>query len=305
LKGIRMFVVAWLVLVMGSCVILPVTDDSSHRPPAPPPPVDRIEKPAARISDLEALPARFSPGRPIDFVVKINNSGGHGRDFDIGVFHEQRLVGWTDRIEIPRGASTFRLKDDHFEGEPGSYIVRLRHRGAVTDERKFSAWPTGDGRFTIDPGQAPREKFPDERHRPDGRHSGDTDRHGPPPWEDGWLSIVNLESDPLFFVATKPIDFVVKILNKGPASASGFDVGIFHEGRLVAWETGKVLNPGENTFRVRDDGFTGDPGNYIVKVRRAGHVIDEKAFATYKKGFNTLFTLDPSQVRGEEKRPFR
>lgn len=293
--AVKIFVVACLVAVLGSCVVVPVADDSSPRPPAPPPPVDR---PLVRISNLEAVPAKFAPARPIDFVVKISNNGGRGYDFDIGVFHETRIVGWINGIEIPRGMSNFRLKDDKFTGDQGSYIVRVRQGGRVVDERRFSSWPTGDGRFVIDPGQGPRDRAPD------GRHSTDTNKHNPP-WEDSWVSIANLEASPAFFMPKKPIDFVVKIQNRGSISGTGFDVGIFHEGRLVAWEMNKALNPGTSVFKVRDNGFTGDPGSYIVKIRRAGHIIDEKNFATYRKGFTALYTLDPSKVQGNERRPYR
>lgn len=289
MKALRTLVVMWLVTVLGSCVVAPVADEPSRRSPAPPPPVERIDKPVARISDLEAVPVRFVPGRPIDFIVKISNSGGHGYDFDIGVFHEARLVGWTNRIEIPRGVSTFRLKDDQFTGEPGAYVVKLRQRGDTVDERRFSAWPTGDGRFTIDPGQVPR----DGRRSPDDRHS---------PWDDRWVSIANLEAYPTLFLPRKPIDLVVKIVNKGSVSGSGFDVGILHEGRLVAWELDKKLNPGSNVFKVRDEGFTGDAGSYIVKVRRAGRSIEERAFQTYRIGLGgkAYYTLDPAKTPAEE-----
>lgn len=299
MKTARVLILACLVAVSGSCVYVPVADDPSPRPPAPPPRIDRpTDRPLVRISDLEALPAKFVPGKPIDFVVKMENSGGRGYDFDIGVFHEARLVGWINGKEIPRGVSNFRLKDDKFTGESGSYIVRVRQGSRIVDERRFSAWPIGDGRFVIDPGQAPRERIPDRRG-PDGRHS-DANK-----WEDSWVSISNLEASPVFFMPKKPIDFVVTIQNRGSAGASGFDVGIFHEGRLVAWEMNKGLNPGTNVFKVRDNAFAGDPGSYIVKVRRAGRIIDEKGFATYRKGFMALYTLDPSKVQGEDRRPYR
>lgn len=288
MKALRMLAVACLVAVLGSCVIAPVTDDSLSGPSAPPPPGDR---PQVRISNLEARPVTFVPGRPIDFMVKISNSGGHGYGFDIGVFHEARLVGWIKGAEVPRGVSNFRLQDDGFTGDSGSYIVRVRHRGDFVEERKFSAWPTGDGRFTIDPGQAPRDRVTD------GRRSNQ--------WEDSWVSIVDLEASPAFFVPKKPVDFIVKIQNRGSAGTSGIDVGVYHEGRLVAWEMNRPLNPGTNVFKVRDNGFTGEPGNYIVRVRKAGRIIDEKAFATYRRGFGSLYTLDPSQVPREERRPYR
>lgn len=300
MKAVKLFVVACLVTVLGSCVVVPV-DDSSPRPHAPPPP--SVDRPIVRISDLDAVPAKFLPGKSIDFVVKIENSGGRGYGFDIGVFHEARLVGWINEKEIPRGVSNFRLKDDKFTGDSGSYIVKVRERGKIVDERRFSAWPAGDGRFTIDPGQAPRDRAPDRRV-PDGRHSTDVNRYSPP-WDDSFVSIVNLEASPAFFMPKKPIDFVVKIQNRGSVGASGFDVGIFHEGRLVAWEMSKGLNPGANVFKLQDNAFTGDPGSYIVKVRRGGRIIDEKAFATYRKGFTALYTLDPSKVQREERRPYR
>lgn len=395
MKAAKAFLVACLVAFLGACVVVPVIDDSSPRPPAPPP---RSERPAVRIADLEASPVRFAPGRPIDFIVKIENRGARGFDFDIGVFHEARLVGWINGTEIPRGMSSFRLKDDRFAGESGSYMVRVRHRDRVVDERRFSAWPTGDGRFSIDPGQAPRETRPSVEienleatpivfsvrqpvdfivkieNKGDGRSGFDVgvfhegrlvgwqrnkslrpgvnifklrdpgftgdpgsysvkvqygsdiigekrfathrtsdgrytlDPKNNPPWQDSWVSVVDLEALPVRFVPRRPIDFAVKIQNRGPASA-GFDVGIFHEGRLVGWQTNKALNPGVNVFRVRDDGFTGDPGSYIVKVRRAGRIIDEKRFTTRRVNA-LLFTLEPSDGpekdrRQEDRRPRR
>ena len=134
---------------------------------------------------------------------------------------------------------------------------------------------------------------------PPGRpgYGGDYHRepeHGPGP---GWgdrrfdVDIANLEAIPRWFVPGQPIDFVARINNNGPAAA-GFDIGIFHEGRLVGWEMDKTLAPGPNKFKVRDHGFTGDAGAYIVRIRRAGHILDEKRFVTNRLP-DGRFTINP------------
>jgi hypothetical protein len=102
--------------------------------------------------------------------------------------------------------------------------------------------------------------------------------------------IVNLEANPKWFKPDQPIDFIVTIRNDG-LPLDGFDVGVFHEGRLVGWETNKRLKNGINTFKLRDRRFTGDRGDYIVKVRFKGSIFKEKRFAT--RPFR-MFTIDPA-----------
>ena len=101
--------------------------------------------------------------------------------------------------------------------------------------------------------------------------------------------IVNLDATPLWFRPGQPIDFVATIRYDG-GTQDGFDVGVFHGGRLVGWETNKRLNGGMNTFRVHDANFKGEPGGYIVKVRFKGKVFREKTFATRSQ---CIFTIDP------------
>jgi hypothetical protein len=101
--------------------------------------------------------------------------------------------------------------------------------------------------------------------------------------------IVNLEAKPKVFRPEQPIDFVVNIRYDG-APHGGFDVGVFHEGRLVGWEMNKTLRPGVNVFKLHDKFFRGDPGDYVVKVRLNGVVFKEKRFKT--RAFRA-FTLDP------------
>jgi hypothetical protein len=103
--------------------------------------------------------------------------------------------------------------------------------------------------------------------------------------------IVNLEANPEWFRRRQPVDFQVTIRYDGPPQ-DGFDVGVFHEGRLVGWEMHKILQPGMNTFRLHDRHFKGDPGDYIVKIRFRGRVFQEKRFKT-----SAYFTINP------EKRP--
>lgn len=102
--------------------------------------------------------------------------------------------------------------------------------------------------------------------------------------------ILNLESKPLWFQSGQPVDFVVTIRYDSFIPQGGFDVGVFHEGRVVGWELNKTLHPGKNTFRLRDANFTGDPGNYTVRIRFAGDIFTEKRFATRRV---CGFTLDP------------
>jgi hypothetical protein len=93
--------------------------------------------------------------------------------------------------------------------------------------------------------------------------------------------IVNLEA---------PIDFVVTIRYNG-GTQDGFGVGVFHEGRLVGWKSNVRLNNGLNTFRLQDRNFTGDPGDYIVKLRYGGTIFQEKRFKARSK---LMFTIDPA-----------
>jgi hypothetical protein len=100
--------------------------------------------------------------------------------------------------------------------------------------------------------------------------------------------IVNLETQPLWFRPGHPIDFIVTIQYDG-GTDDGFDVGVFHEGRLVGWETNQRLKHGTNAFRLQDANFTGDPGGYIVRLRFEGKVFTEKRFATRS---HCMFTID-------------
>jgi hypothetical protein len=101
--------------------------------------------------------------------------------------------------------------------------------------------------------------------------------------------IVNLEAQPLWFKARQPIDFIVTIKYDG-GTQDGFDVGVFHEGRLVGWEMNKRFNHGMNTFKLHDSNFRGGRGDYIVKVRFKGTIFREKKFITRS---NCIFTIDP------------
>ncbi|MCE5195038.1 MAG: hypothetical protein LLF28_06250 [Nitrospiraceae bacterium] len=101
--------------------------------------------------------------------------------------------------------------------------------------------------------------------------------------------IVNLEATPVWFKPGQPIDFVIKVRYNG-GTQDGFDVGVFHEGRLVGWETNKRFNNGMNTFKIHDANFKGDLGPYIVKVRYKGRIFTEKRFITKS---HCSFTIDP------------
>jgi len=101
--------------------------------------------------------------------------------------------------------------------------------------------------------------------------------------------IVNLEANPVWFMPNQPIDFIVTIRYDG-GTQDGFDVGIFHEDRLVGLEENKRFNRGMNTFKLRDANFKGDRGDYIVKIRFRGNIFVEKRFAT--RSF-CGYTIDP------------
>ena len=237
-----------------------------QKTPLPPPPPPWNEKHVS-VTNLEAMPVQFSAGQLIDFIVKIENRGATYGKFDIGVFHGGRLVGWAKGKTLFAGTNTFKLRDDGFSGDPGAYLVKITHNGRTIAEKRFITHRTADGRFTLDP-------------------------KSKPPWDNKWVTILNLEASPKWFGRGQPIDFVAKIDNKG-LLAQGFDIGVFHEGRQIAWEMNKSLATGTNTFRVRDVGFSGDPGYYIIKVRKEGVVISEKRFRTYKLA-DGRYTLDPA-----------
>jgi hypothetical protein len=101
--------------------------------------------------------------------------------------------------------------------------------------------------------------------------------------------IVNLDAQPVWFKPGQPIDFVATIRYDG-GTQDGFDVGVFHGGRLVGWETNKRLNSGMNTFKLHDANFKGGPGAYIVKVRFKGKIFTEKQSITRS---HCIFTIDP------------
>lgn len=100
--------------------------------------------------------------------------------------------------------------------------------------------------------------------------------------------IVNLEADPKWFRSNQSIDFIVTIRNDG-LPLHGFDVGVFHEGRLVGWKTNKRLDNGINTFKLRDKRFRGERGDYIVKVRYRGSIFKQKRFKTKTR---RMFTIE-------------
>jgi hypothetical protein len=101
--------------------------------------------------------------------------------------------------------------------------------------------------------------------------------------------IVNLEANPVWFRAGQPIDFIVTVKYDG-GTQDGFDVGVFHESRLVGWEMNKRFNSGMNTFKVHDAHFRGDPGAYIVKLRFKSREFTQKSFVSKS---NCMFTIDP------------
>jgi hypothetical protein len=101
--------------------------------------------------------------------------------------------------------------------------------------------------------------------------------------------LVNLEANPKWFQAGQPIDFLVT-LRFDEGRQGGFDIGVFHEGRLVGWETNRRLNEGMNTFKIRDRHFKGEGGDYLVRVKFQGRVIKEKRFVTRSQQF---YTIDP------------
>jgi hypothetical protein len=101
--------------------------------------------------------------------------------------------------------------------------------------------------------------------------------------------IVNLEAQPVWFGLSQPIDFVVTVKYNGGAQ-DGFDVGVFHGGRVVGWEMNNRFNGGMNTFKLHDANFRGEPGDYIVKSRYKGRIFTEKTFVTKS---HCSFTIDP------------
>ncbi|NLI80435.1 MAG: hypothetical protein GX443_01945 [Deltaproteobacteria bacterium] len=101
--------------------------------------------------------------------------------------------------------------------------------------------------------------------------------------------IVNLEAQPVWFRAGQSIDFLITVQYDG-GTQDGFDVGVFHEGRLVGWAMNQRLQGGMNTFQLRDAHFRGDPGAYIVKLRFGGRVLAERRFNSHS---HCIFTLDP------------
>lgn len=107
-----------------------------------------------------------------------------------------------------------------------------------------------------------------------------------------WTNIVNLDATPVWFAPGQPIDFVATVKYDG-GTQDGFDVGVFHKTRLVGWEMNKRFNKGMNTFKLRDNNFKGDPGEYIVKLRFKGKVFKEKKFATKFHCLAPRFTIDP------------
>ncbi|MEM3112727.1 MAG: hypothetical protein ABIL70_09745 [candidate division WOR-3 bacterium] len=105
--------------------------------------------------------------------------------------------------------------------------------------------------------------------------------------------IINLEAQPIWFRPGQPIDFIVTIKYDG-GTQDGFDIGVFHEGRLVGWEMNKRLNRGENTFKLQDRNFRGDPGGYIVKVKFKGKEFLQKRFTTRTHCPVVYYTINPT-----------
>jgi hypothetical protein len=101
--------------------------------------------------------------------------------------------------------------------------------------------------------------------------------------------IINLEAQPVWFGPSQPIDFVVTVRYNG-GTQDGFDVGVFHGGRVVGWEMNKRFSGGMNTFRIHDANFRGESGGYIVKLRYKGRIFTEKTFVTKS---HCSFTIDP------------
>jgi hypothetical protein len=102
-----------------------------------------------RIVNLEASPRWFVPGQPIDFVVTVNYKGGTQDGFDVAVYHEHRLVGLVRDQRFNRGSNTFKVRDRHFKGDPGDYIVQLRFKGKVFTRKSFAT--SRKCEFTINP----------------------------------------------------------------------------------------------------------------------------------------------------------
>jgi len=110
---------------------------------------DQEIKSRTHIVNLEAQPVWFKPGQPIDFIVSIKYDGGTQDGFDVGIFHEGRLVGWKSNQRFNSGMNTFKLHDANFKGDPGGYIVKLRFKGREFTEKRFSS--RSHCMFTIDP----------------------------------------------------------------------------------------------------------------------------------------------------------
>ena len=108
---------------------------------------------ATQVINLEAQPVWFGPSQPIDFVVTVKYDGGTQDGFDVGVFHENRLVGWETNKRFVGGLNTFKIHDRNFKGEPGGYIVKLRYKGRIFTEKTFVT--KSHCSFTIDPRATP------------------------------------------------------------------------------------------------------------------------------------------------------
>lgn len=207
------------------------------------------------IDNIEATPQWFKMGEPVDFKVNIRYDGEAEENIDVFVYHENREVGSdTSNRRFQHGPNIFRLRDKNFKGDPGAYIVKVRHNNRDVVMRKFT---TLFSSYTIDPAKARVE-------------------------------IVNLEASPQFFKPNIPIDFVVTI-NYNSESPDAYNVGLFHENREVAWSPDIRFNKGNNQVRLNDGNFRGDSGTYIVKVRFRSSVIVEKKFQTLR-----VLTLEPS-----------
>ncbi len=97
---------------------------------------------------------------------------------------------------------------------------------------------------------------------------------------------VSLQASPREFRAGTPIDFTVMIQSE-TWPMTGLNIQLSHGGRVVASLAGfNVVGP-TNPARLRDAGFSGEAGEYLVDIEFRGQH-QQKRFATYAVPYYSL-----------------
>jgi hypothetical protein len=225
------------------------------------------------VAALEALPTAFSPGQPINFLIQINNLGATVEGVNVGIFHGGRLVGWENGKTLSEGPNAFSIKDNDFKGDRGGYIVRVVHQGTVVAEREYATKVTKTGKYVLV-----------------AAGSGTPGRPGRP--ISGSATVVNLEAVPAIFADGQSISFLIRIDNRDSAR-QGFDIDVYHDGRLAGSEKNRTLSQGTNAIRVGSRAFRAQKGFYSVKLLLNGRTISEKNFIVRRVDTNR-YTFDPA-----------